>query len=191
MRIALAGLSFMLLIGCGDGLPGFSNDDGDGSGLIQTADGSPENCVSAEKDAKGADHHQLHGKGKSDKTGKHGRSGGSRPGKGDEEPTESPEKTPCKSEPDDDGVEIPPPTGVSVSYARDVVPIMNTSCVTCHRAGNASGGVALDTYEVVKNGSDVAIDSITSGRMPIGNFPPVSDEQVKILKKWASEGFPY
>ncbi len=38
---------------------------------------------------------------------------------------------------------------IDVSYSRNIVPILDANCVTCHNDISQQGGVVLDTYENV------------------------------------------
>ena len=72
-------------------------------------------------------------------------------------------------------------TQQEVSFAEEVLPILEKYCVECHSEDNAELGLKLDTYEGVMGGSDygtvveagdvdasLLIDMIASGDMPDG-----------------------
>ncbi|WP_182867270.1 c-type cytochrome domain-containing protein [Rhodopirellula sp. JC639] len=42
----------------------------------------------------------------------------------------------------------------SVSYARDIAPILQRNCVACHRAGQAEGGLSLENRQAIETGGD-------------------------------------
>ena len=44
-----------------------------------------------------------------------------------------------------------------IDFARDVKPILEHNCVSCHRADNAKGDVQLDTKEATFAGDDVLV----------------------------------
>ena len=44
--------------------------------------------------------------------------------------------------------------GPAVDFARDIQPILAASCVRCHRAARAEGGLRLDTRQGLLEGGD-------------------------------------
>ncbi|WP_167546653.1 WD40 domain-containing protein [Stieleria maiorica] len=42
----------------------------------------------------------------------------------------------------------------SVSYARDIAPILQRNCLACHRAGQAEGGLSLESRKAIDAGGD-------------------------------------
>lgn len=88
----------------------------------------------------------------------------------------------------------------AVSFATDVMPILEQHCWECHSEQSAELGLKLDTYEGVMAGSDygtvieagdadgsLMIDMIAGGDMP-EDGDPVPAEQLEILKTWVNEG---
>ena len=49
---------------------------------------------------------------------------------------------------------LPPPASRPVSFAQDIKPIFDASCVRCHGRGRAKGGFKLDTRETILKGGD-------------------------------------
>jgi peroxiredoxin len=86
-----------------------------------------------------------------------------------------------------------------ISYARDVAPILQEKCVSCHLAGGI-GPFAMDSYEVVKGFSPMIRETIRTRRMPpyfadphIGRFQHdqgLTAEQSKTLVHWIEAGAP-
>jgi len=87
------------------------------------------------------------------------------------------------------------------TFTKDVAPILQRSCVSCHRAGE-SAPMSLMTYEEARPWAR-AIKTRTSGReMPpfhidksIGitkfkNDPSLSDEEIQTIAKWVDGGAP-
>jgi hypothetical protein len=95
-----------------------------------------------------------------------------------------------------------------VSFATEVKPILDQSCVNCHKAagqGYSKSGLRLDSYEslmagtkfgpVVKPGSSISssLYLVVAGkadpsiRMP-HNREPLSSESVELLKNWIDQG---
>ncbi|GCD76699.1 hypothetical protein JCM31826_01810 [Thermaurantimonas aggregans] len=83
----------------------------------------------------------------------------------------------------------------SVSFARDVQPILNDFCVSCHTAGAPSGGVVLNTYNGVKtvadNGKLIGSISHTPG---FSAMPPsgikLDECKLNTIKAWVNSGAP-
>jgi len=96
----------------------------------------------------------------------------------------------------------------SVSFARQVKPILDQNCIECHKAagqGYAKSGLRLDSYEslmagtkfgpVIKPGSSISSSlylliagkSDPSIRMP-HNKAPLPSESVELIKEWIDQG---
>ena len=50
--------------------------------------------------------------------------------------------------------QLPAPAGHSVSFAKEIKPIFEASCVQCHGRGKDKGGFRLDTRETALKGGD-------------------------------------
>lgn len=95
-----------------------------------------------------------------------------------------------------------------VSFSKDVMPILQASCVECHKPGGegeAKAGLLLDSYEhvmkgtkfgpVVKPGNGLAspFNQVLEGRvdpsirMPHGG-KQIPEPQVKVLRAWVDQG---
>ncbi len=88
----------------------------------------------------------------------------------------------------------------AVSFANEVMPILEQYCSECHGEESAELGLKLDSYEGVMAGSDygtvveagnadgsLIIDMISSGDMP-EEGGPVPPELLEVLKTWINEG---
>lgn len=79
----------------------------------------------------------------------------------------------------------------AVSYNNDIVPIMNSRCVSCHSGGFPSGGLALNTHALVSGNINNIIDRIKRNLddallMPQGaKLDPCSIEKIEA---WARQG---
>src|SRR3990170_1396110 len=68
----------------------------------------------------------------------------------------------------------------SISYERDIRPLMSKKCFECHNTGNTKGGVNLDNYKeearVIKDGQLWLkfLDQIKTRQMPPKGEPPLS-----------------
>jgi mono/diheme cytochrome c family protein len=107
------------------------------------------------------------------------------------------------------GVSAPPqqaskplkPLGQTVppTYAADVAPILNRSCVSCHRPGEV-GPFALGSYEQAKKWAPMIAQATQSGHMPPWKAAPgfgefhgdrsLGDKERAILAAWVKAGAP-
>jgi WD40 repeat protein len=96
----------------------------------------------------------------------------------------------------------------TISFKRDVAPILLNNCLACHGPKKAEGGYRIDTFERVTGAGDStqpgfvakqledseAFRRITSTdvkeRMPLEG-DPLPAEQVAILKQWIESGVPF
>ncbi len=86
-----------------------------------------------------------------------------------------------------------------VDFARDVQPILNQSCVSCHGPAKAKGGIRLDSLDAVnKSGAVVVGNSAQSslflcltGAGGTAQMPPkgrLTAPQMTIIKDWIDQG---
>lgn len=86
------------------------------------------------------------------------------------------------------------PPSTNVSFTSDVVPLLQSSCKSCHGAGG-SGGVSLFTaagaadYAAIKGSISSIIRSVQRGSMPPSG-PQFTAAQTKILQDWQAGGTP-
>jgi peroxiredoxin len=86
-----------------------------------------------------------------------------------------------------------------ISYSKEVAPILQEKCVSCHIAGGI-GPFAMNSYEIVKGFSPMIRETVRTHRMPpyfadphIGVFKNdqgLSAEQTKTLVHWIEAGAP-
>ncbi|MEP7210675.1 MAG: hypothetical protein ABI740_07550 [Alphaproteobacteria bacterium] len=85
----------------------------------------------------------------------------------------------------------------AISYARDVAPILEAKCVTCHQTGGIAP-FAMSDYTMVKGFAPMIRESIRTSRMPpwhpdptVGKFEhdaSLSQDQVRTLVHWVEAG---
>ena len=89
-------------------------------------------------------------------------------------------------------------------FQKDVAPILEQSCLSCHSAAKAAGGLALtsrkallDKKAIVPGAPDSspfytlsALPSERAGAMPPGG-PPLSPDKLSVLKLWIQQGAPW
>lgn len=86
-----------------------------------------------------------------------------------------------------------------VTYSRDIAPILNANCVTCHRAG-AIGPFSLATYDDVAPRAERI--ALVTGRRDMPPWKPepgfgefegerrLSDANIDLIRRWAAAGAP-
>lgn len=86
---------------------------------------------------------------------------------------------------------------VDPTYTRDVAPILDARCLSCH----AAGGIApfsLEGYEAVSILADAVADAVVNRRMPPGQAnndcqtyvfdPALTDDEIETIASWAEAG---
>jgi mono/diheme cytochrome c family protein len=87
-----------------------------------------------------------------------------------------------------------------VSFANDVLPILQANCSSCHDGSRPSGGFSVANYQTVMTGSNngpvivpnnaqgsLLIQLISSGQMPRRSLK-LSDMQIQIIIDWINAG---
>jgi mono/diheme cytochrome c family protein len=88
----------------------------------------------------------------------------------------------------------------SVSFSKDVMPILQSRCLSCHGGGRANRGLSFDTYDTLMAGSNNGpviipgnpngsrlIQLVQSGTMP-KQGPKLTPDQIQILIDWILAG---
>ncbi len=88
----------------------------------------------------------------------------------------------------------------TVSFAKDIAPILLQNCNGCHLDSmQTRGGLRMDTFSMLIRGEIIAPTAAESllvrklkgeegQRMPAGGRPPLSDEQIALISTWIEEG---
>lgn len=100
-------------------------------------------------------------------------------------------------------------TKPSVSFSKQITPILQNHCLECHtpnKPGHLASGLDMSTYDslmkgtkfgpVITPGKSVSstLVILVEGRadpsikMPHGDRPPLSQEQIHLLRQWIDEG---
>lgn len=87
-----------------------------------------------------------------------------------------------------------------VSYAKDVRPILESRCATCHMGEFVSEGLDMNTYESLMAGSQngpvivpgnarksLLIQKVTEGKMP-KRGPKLTPAQIQVITDWIDAG---
>lgn len=89
-----------------------------------------------------------------------------------------------------------------VSYAKDVRPILESRCATCHMGEFVSEGLDMNAYESLMAGSQngpvivpgdagdsLLVEKITEGKMP-KRGPTLTPAQIQTITDWINAGAP-
>ncbi|HUS38366.1 MAG TPA: redoxin domain-containing protein, partial [Pirellulales bacterium] len=87
----------------------------------------------------------------------------------------------------------------SVTYAREIAPILYRRCVSCHRDGQVAP-FSLTSYDETAPWSEMIVEVVQDGRMPpwgadprhgrFSNDPTLTDEERQLIFAWAKAGAP-
>lgn len=88
----------------------------------------------------------------------------------------------------------------AVSFANDIMPILNNTCVKCHGVEDIKEGLDMRTYETLIAGSfngavftpgnaadSLLVQQLIKGEMP-KRAPKLSPEQIQIISDWVDQG---
>jgi len=91
-------------------------------------------------------------------------------------------------------------TSSSVSFVKDVLPILQQNCSNCHGGSKASGGFQINSYQTVMAGSRTGtvvqpsdgpnsylVQLLQKGTMP-RRGPKLSDADIQIIIDWINAG---
>ncbi len=82
-------------------------------------------------------------------------------------------------------------TGVPLSFATDVLPIMSAYCASCHKAGiKGAPPIDFEDYGVAKSKSDRIVARMADGTMPPAGSAAVPADKFKVVQLWAAEPSP-
>ncbi|HEY1603065.1 MAG TPA: c-type cytochrome domain-containing protein [Pirellulales bacterium] len=95
---------------------------------------------------------------------------------------------------------------VSVSFYRDIRPLLQDRCQGCHQPAKQLGGLVMTSYERIKKGGESGAPGVVAGKpeesellsqiLPQGDKPPampkgaapLKPDQVELIKRWIAEG---
>lgn len=81
------------------------------------------------------------------------------------------------------------------TYQKDIKPIIDAACISCHNNGTGIGGFPLLTYEDVRATTEFGnlifrIDTATGEQsMPL-NGPKLSQSKIELIKLWKANNYP-
>ena len=113
--------------------------------------------------------------------------------------TEAPTGAPVEVAPTEAPTEAPAAT---VSFANDVLPILESRCVNCHGGDRIEKGLSLRNYDEVMAGSEngpvivpgdpansLLVELVTNQKMP-KRGPKLTPPQVQTITEWVAAGAP-
>jgi uncharacterized membrane protein len=93
-------------------------------------------------------------------------------------------------------------SAASVSFSKDVQPILQSRCINCHGGARTQRGLDMSSYASLMAGSvngavvvpgnpsgSLIIQMVTQGKMP-KNGPGLTPSQIQILTQWVQLGAP-
>jgi mono/diheme cytochrome c family protein len=119
-------------------------------------------------------------------------------------PANAAANTPTPAQPSDSAAR-PPSGNETVSFVKDVAPLLLSNCNGCHiDAMQTRGGLRMDNFAALLRGGDSGeivspgraaasllirkLKGEEGARMPAGGRPPLSDEAIGLISKWIEEG---
>lgn len=94
----------------------------------------------------------------------------------------------------------PAPAGTTVSFASDIMPILQSRCVNCHGGEKVSDGLDVKTYASLMSGSEngpiisagdaensLMAELVVSQKMP-KRGPKLTPPQVQLIIDWINQG---
>ena len=93
-----------------------------------------------------------------------------------------------------------PASTTGVSFANDILPILQSRCLNCHGGDRLEEGLSLKTYDDLMSGSDnglvvtagdadnsLLVELISTQKMP-KRGPKLTPDQIRIIIDWVNEG---
>ena len=118
-------------------------------------------------------------------------------------PTEAPAEAPQEAAPTEVPTEAPADTSnSSISFAKDVFPIIDSRCINCHGGERTEKGLVMLTYADLMAGSEngpvvmpgdptnsLLVELVANQKMP-KRGPKLTPPQVQIITEWVAAGAP-
>lgn len=107
---------------------------------------------------------------------------------------------PIDTLPPTEGPTAEPAPATGVSFANDVLPILNSRCLNCHGGDKVQEGLIVNTYAELMSGSDngpvispgdasgsLLVELISNQKMP-KRGPKLTPPQVQLIVDWVNQG---
>jgi hypothetical protein len=78
--------------------------------------------------------------------------------------------------------------GGSVSFSKQILPLLTTNCGSCHTGSNPNAGINVGSYSTVKSSANSINSAIQNGIMPPSG--PLSSSDKQLMQSWISAGTP-
>ena len=120
-------------------------------------------------------------------------------------PTEAPTQTLAATDTSAPATEAPAATdavaaGATVSFANEILPIIQSRCINCHGGDKIEEGLSMNTHAEIMAGSEngailvpgdaassLIIEMVASGDMP-KRGPKLTPPQVQLIADWINQG---
>ena len=120
-------------------------------------------------------------------------------------PTEAPTQTLAATDTSAPATEAPAATdavaaGATVSFANEILPIIQSRCINCHGGDKTEEGLSMNTHAEIMAGSEngailvpgdaassLIIEMVASGDMP-KRGPKLTPPQVQLIADWINQG---
>lgn len=80
----------------------------------------------------------------------------------------------------------------NVSYARQIAPIIQQNCLSCHSAAVQTAGINLEGYNRVRffanNTLLVGVSARQTGFIPMPPTGPIASCDMKLIRAWVNQG---
>jgi len=94
----------------------------------------------------------------------------------------------------------PPAEGATVSFANDIMPIIESRCINCHGGNRTEEGLNLTTHANILSGSDngpvvtpgdaansLLVEMVATQKMP-KRGPKLTPPQIQLITDWVNQG---
>jgi peroxiredoxin len=90
------------------------------------------------------------------------------------------------------------PAGAAVTFYKDVLPVLQSHCQTCHRPGQV-GPFSLTSYQQAAKWADSCLEEVKAKKMPpwkadkndlLTGSRSLPDGAIAVLEKWVDQGMP-
>ena len=120
-------------------------------------------------------------------------------------PTEAPTQTLAATDTSAPATEAPAATdavaaGATVSFANEILPIIQSRCINCHGGDKTEEGLSMNTHAEIMAGSEngailvpgdaassLIIEMVASGDMP-KRGPKLTPPQIQLIADWINQG---
>jgi hypothetical protein len=119
-----------------------------------------------------------------------------------EAPTETATEAPTEAATEPSAATQPAVEGATVSFANDIMPIIQSRCIGCHGGDRTEEGLDLKTHPSIMAGSDngpvivpgdavnsLLVEMVATQKMP-KRGPKLTPPQIQLITDWVNQGAP-